>query len=234
MSDTKKALVIGNSDGIGRGLTGRLLREGWAVTGLSRSAVEFDAGDYEHVVCDVTDAAYEEHLVDLWARRGPYDLVVHCVGVGSGLSENGFTRETRTVTTNFTSLAQIVESLLPRMLERGAGHLIGLSSLADDLHIADSPSYSATKAGYSNYLRSLALNLRKTKLAVTNVRFGFVDTKMAKSDVKPRMIPVTRAVDLLMGCVRTRPVQLSYPKSMGLLLRVLRWGQNLRLWTKRQ
>jgi hypothetical protein len=40
--------------------------------------------------------------------------------------------------------------------------------------------------------------LRPRGIAVTTVRFGFVDTKMAKSPVTPFMISVERATDVLM------------------------------------
>ncbi|MCA8955651.1 MAG: hypothetical protein KDC87_06240, partial [Planctomycetes bacterium] len=61
-------------------------------------------------------------------------------------------------------------------------------------------------------------------------RFGFVHTKMAKSDVKPMMIPAEHAARLLMRCVRCRPVQLTYPKAAGALMRGFRWWQNARAW----
>ncbi len=65
---------------------------------------------------------------------------------------------------------------------------------------------------------------------VSNVRFGFVDTKMAKSPVRPLMISVERAVDVLMRCIERRPAQLTVPKRMGVLMRVLRWVTSVRIW----
>jgi NAD(P)-dependent dehydrogenase (short-subunit alcohol dehydrogenase family) len=37
-ADGRRAVIIGNSDGIGYALTRRLLDDGWTVAGLSRSA----------------------------------------------------------------------------------------------------------------------------------------------------------------------------------------------------
>jgi hypothetical protein len=56
-------------------------------------------------------------------------------------------------------------------------------------------------------------------VAVSTVRFGYVDTKMALGPVKPMMITVDRAVEVLLRCVRTRPAVVSYPRRMALLLR---------------
>ena len=47
---------------------------------------------------------------------------------------------------------------------------------------------------------------------MTNVRFGFVDTKMAKGDVKPFMMSVERAVDHILKCMEKKPARYTAPK----------------------
>ena len=69
------------------------------------------------------------------------------------------------------------------MVKRGQGHFIGVSSLANELLSAEAPSYHASKAGFFNYLGVLALALKPKGVHVTNVRFGFVNTKMAKGNI---------------------------------------------------
>ena len=41
-------------------------------------------------------------------------------------------------------------------------------------------------------------------IKVTNVRFGFVDTKMAKGDVKPFMMTVDRAARHVIDCIHRK------------------------------
>jgi NAD(P)-dependent dehydrogenase (short-subunit alcohol dehydrogenase family) len=98
-----------------------------------------------------------------------------------------------------------------RLLE-GGWNVIGVSSLADELLSAEAPSYHASKAGFSNYLGGLALAMKPKGVHVTNVRFGFVDTKMAKGDVKPFMMSVEKAVELLKTCIRKKPVVYTAPR----------------------
>ena len=98
------------------------------------------------------------------------------------------------------------------MVKRGQGHFIGISSMADELLSAEAPSYHASKAGFSNYLGCLALALKPMGIHVTNVRFGFVDTKMAKGDVKPFMMNVDKAVDHLEKCIKKKPACYSAPR----------------------
>ncbi len=52
----------------------------------------------------------------------------------------------------------------------------------------------------------------KTKgVFVTNVRFGFVDTKMAKGKHKPFMMTKAKAVEHLMKCINKKPLEYSAP-----------------------
>ena len=92
--------------------------------------------------------------------------------------------------------------VIPQMARRGQGHFIGISSLADELFSAEAPSYHASKAGFSNYLGGLALALKPKGVYVTNIRFGFVDTKMAKGDIKPFMMGVEKSVDHIESCIK--------------------------------
>ena len=97
------------------------------------------------------------------------------------------------------------------MVGNGKGHFIGLSSVADEILSPEAPSYHASKAGFSNYLEGLALALKSKGVSVSNVRFGFVDTKMAKGDVKPFMMGVDRAEGHLLKCIDKKPIRYTAP-----------------------
>jgi len=65
-----KALVLGNSDGIGLGITTRLLEAGWEVSGISRSKSPIDNTAYRHEVFDVSNPGYPELLSEMMIRLG--------------------------------------------------------------------------------------------------------------------------------------------------------------------
>ncbi len=239
----RNILVIGNSDGIGLGLTRRLLAAGCIVTGVSRREAPLSSMQgkeskrdktgmegYEHAVLDVASPDYRSALEAVERRRGPFDVCVYCAGIGNLFNPRDLSNEAQVFRVNLLGAVETAEILLPGMIGKGAGHFVALSSIADDSRSGDAPSYNASKAGLSTYLSGLALALRPHGVYVTNVRFGFVDTKMAKSPVRPMMISVERAVDVIMGCLEKRPAQLTFPKRMGMLVRVLRWLTSLRIW----
>ena len=72
MLPARRALIVGNSDGIGLALTRRLLADGWTVAGLSRRPSPVQAAGYRHAVADVTAADYRAALQRLQASEAPF------------------------------------------------------------------------------------------------------------------------------------------------------------------
>jgi len=205
-----RAILIGNSDGIGLAATKRLLAAGWDIIGVSRSESPIVDTKYHHRVADVSDRKYSE-LIDELVLEGPLDLCIYFAGVGELLDPLNMSGEARIIDVNLTGMVKTASEVIPGMVKRGKGHFIGISSLADELLSAEAPSYHASKAGFSNYLGGLALAMKPKGVHVTNVRFGFVDTKMAKGKVKPFMMSVEKAVDYLEYCIRKKPVRYTKP-----------------------
>jgi len=216
-----KALLVGNSDGIGLATTKRLLAAGWDIIGVSRSAAPIANKNYQHRVADVSEISYSG-LMDELVKEGPLDLCIYFVGIGELLNPLDMSAEARIIDVNLTGMVRTAAAVIPRMVERGQGHFIGVSSMADELLSVEAPSYNASKAGFSNYLGGLALALKPRGVYVTNVRFGFVDTKMAKGVMKPFMMSVEKAVDHLEACMNKKPARYSAPKIMIPLLKILK------------
>ena len=213
-----KALLVGNSDGIGLATTKRLLAAGWDIIGVSKSPSPISSKNYQHRVADVSDNKYPDLLAEL-LQEGPLDLCIYFVGIGELLDPLDMSAEVKIFEVNLTGMVRTATAVLPGMVEEGRGHFIGVSSMADELLSAEAPSYHASKAGFSNYLGGLALALKPKGVYVTNVRFGFVDTKMAKGDVKPFMMNVEKAVDHLESCIKKKPARFTAPKIMIPLLK---------------
>jgi len=222
----KKILVIGNSDGIGLATTRLLLQQNWMVTGLSRRASSITDPNYQHTVLDVTAAELRTVLTELQAARGPFDSCLYCAGIGEPLVLPDLQPELRTVEVNLLAALVVAEVLLPAMVQARSGHLIVLSSMADIVLMPTAPAYGASKAGLSNYFESLGLRLRRRGVAVTNIRFGYVDTKLAKAKQRPFQVSVDRAAAVVMRALRDRPLRRSYPWTMAWLVAVMHcWQQ---------
>ena len=227
----QKILIIGNSDGIGAAITRALVVRGDLVVGISRSPSPLGPDGPRHVVQDVAAADYPEILRRIIVEEGPFDTCIYCAAIGSELKLPDLSQEAPVIEVNFTAMVHTLATLTPGWLEKGRGHFIGLSSLADDFYNADAPSYTASKAGFSNYLISMALRLKTQGVQVTNIRFGFVDTKLPKASWKPLMMTPDQAANHVIRCLQSKPMQLSVPKLAGLVIQSIHWMQSLRVWT---
>ncbi len=234
MGTTRRILIIGCSDGIGLALAKRLLAGGWRVTGLSRRASPIEHPEYFHVVGDVAEAGFRRRVEELEIERGPFSDCVYCAGIGLGFDASNLDGDVTVFKVNLLAAIEAAAALVPRMVERRQGHFVVLSSMADKLLIPDSPAYAASKAGLSSYFESLGLAVRSSGVSVTNIRFGFVDTKMARSPVKPFLRQVDWAVSVVVRALGRRAIRISRPRRMAVLVSVLRWltDWRLRLFTR--
>ena len=82
------------------------------------------------------------------------------------------------VTDNFTGSAHILLALAPMMESRGAGTVVGVSSVAGDRGRLKNYAYGAAKAGFQTFLAGLRNRLGRSGVHVVTVKPGFVDTAM--------------------------------------------------------
>jgi len=224
----KKALIIGNSDGIGLAITKALLDQDWRVIGISKSRSTITDKNYESFVAQVQQQEYLEILGLIFEKIETIDLCIYCAGIGEILDAVSFKNEEIIFQVNLLGLVRTATIVLPKMVKAGYGHFIGLSSVADDMLSPEAPSYHASKAGFSNYLEGLALALKSKGIHITNVRFGFVDTKMAKGNIKPFIMSVDRAKDHLLKCISKKPIRYTAPKIIIPLIKFRCWMLRLK------
>ena len=217
----QRALFIGNSDGIGLATTKRLLQAGWEIDGVSKSSSSIENENYHHHIADVSTSNYSDLLSKL-VQENPPQLCIYFAGIGEFLNLSDMSKEVKVIEVNFTGMVRTAAIVIPEMVRSQQGHFIGLSSMADELISAEATSYSASKAGFSNYLAGLAKAAKKKGVYVTNIRFGFVDTKMAKADQKPFMMSIEKAVDHIELCMKNKPTRYSAPKMMIPIIKLMK------------
>ena len=225
-SAVKRAIVIGSSDGIGFATAEALLAEGWEVVGVSRGASTLSHARHTHFVCDVTSDDYRRLLREQSAE--PFQAVLYSVGMGEPVTPDDLSRDVRVLDVNLMAAVSTAAIVLPGMIAARQGSLIVLSSLADVLVSSEYPSYNASKAALSSYFDGLGAALQSSGVTVCYVRFGFVDTKMAKARMRPLMVSRQVAAGVVMRALRKRQRRVSFPVRMALLVSVLRFLQSVK------
>ena len=84
------------------------------------------------------------------------------------------------IDTNIKGLLTMTRLVVPGMVERGAGHVINIGSVAGDAAYAGGNVYCATKAAVKTITDGLRIDVAETPIRVTNVKPGLVETNFSR------------------------------------------------------
>jgi short-subunit dehydrogenase len=189
--DSKSAIIIGASSGIGRALAAILSLDGYRIGVVARRTdllAQLRAELTGPCVIKTVDVAQPELAMplvrELIEELGDVELFIVSAGTGFENAALAWEPERDTITVNVLGFAAMVNVAVAHLETRGSGHIVGISSLAALRGIGGAPAYAASKAFVSNYLQGLRYRVKKLKLpiVVTDVQPGFVDTRMAAGD----------------------------------------------------
>jgi NAD(P)-dependent dehydrogenase (short-subunit alcohol dehydrogenase family) len=179
----KVAVVTGGGSGIGRGIVLAMAREGAdlaipdiQVLNAERVADEVKALGRKVVAMktDVTSVADVKAMADrVRDIYGRIDVLVNNAGMAAppGMPFTNNTEEDwdRAFTVNTKSVFITCKAIVPHMIERKAGAIINIASIAGPLAAPTMPAYSVAKGGVITFTRVLA-----KELAVQNVRVNAI------------------------------------------------------------
>ena len=192
MSLAPRAIVTGVSSGIGAAIAQRLLRDGWAVTGISRSV---PPKGVEHVSLDLARAGGEEiraALADVPATALVHAAGVLRVGELGALDINAGAAMWRL---HVEAACLLAEAVVPRMPPGSRIVLIGSRTSAGS---PGKSQYAATKAAMVGLARSWAAELVSRGITVNVVAPGATETPMlqdpARGGLPPKPPPIGRFI----------------------------------------
>jgi len=175
----RRVLLTGASGGIGLATARILHARGATVVATARRAevlagLQDELGDrVEALPADLADRADVAALPD---RAGVVDVLIANAGLpGTGsLTSFDQVEVDRALDVNLRAPLQLARVLLPGMLERGAGHVVFVSSLSGKIASPGSALYSAAKFGLRGAAHALREDLVGTGVGVTVVFPGFI------------------------------------------------------------
>jgi len=239
----KSALVTGASSGMGRLLALRFAREGARVAVVARRADELQrlADDIERgggtalvLPCDVADrgqvfAAAEEAR----ARFGAIDILVNNAGYGHHrrFLEWDLDDMERMLRVNFLGTLYWTKALLPQMVERRAGWIVFMASVAGRLGVPEESAYAATKFAQVGLAEALSIEVEDAGVHVLTVCPGTINTPFFDAEALERMPPVAkrmmiepeRVIDAIMNALARGKHEITVPRfiAMGYFVRLL-------------
>ncbi len=135
------------------------------------------------VTLDVRDRAAVERAIDsLPLEWQAIEVLVNNAGLSRGLDklhEGNIEDWEEMIDTNLKGLLYVSRAVIPGMVQRGAGHIINLGSIAGREAYPGGNVYCATKAAVRALSQGLRMDLLGTPLRVSEVQPGMVETEFS-------------------------------------------------------
>jgi uncharacterized protein len=191
-------VVTGASSGIGTELARELSRRGHHLTLVARRRDRLEELAKELGECDVlpADLSDPDGRTELLGRLRQSGRVIGalCNNAGFGtfgsFAELDQEREAEEVRVNVVALHELTGAVLPGMVDRGAGAVLNVGSIAGSQPLPGNATYAATKAFVNSFSEALHAELKGTGVSVTLLTPGPVRTEFAEvsgsSDIESR------------------------------------------------
>jgi short-subunit dehydrogenase len=197
-------VITGASSGIGAELSRGLARRGFPLLLVARRRERLDelAGEVaeefsvavEVMPLDLSDSKARAKLADR-LRTEPIAGLCNSAGFGTSgvFHELPIDRESDEVTLNALALMELTHAVLPGMVDRGAGAVMNIASIAAFQPLPYMAVYSATKAFVQTFSEAVHEELHGTGVSVTALCPGPVPTEWAEiANAKRFSVPLAQ------------------------------------------
>ena len=188
----KIAFITGATSGIGLACAKKFAQGGYRLVLTARRAdkladikklLEADGVEVLTLVFDVRDAeAATAAVASLPSEWRNIDVLINNAGLALGLEKEyeGDPIDWNTmIDTNIKGLLTMTRLIVPGMVERNAGHVINIGSVAGDAAYANGAVYCATKAAVKTITDGLRIDVAESAVRVTNIKPGLVETNFS-------------------------------------------------------
>ena len=189
--------ITGASSGIGEALAAAFAREGATLVLSSRRATELErvrsglARPSEHF-CLPLDLAqsgsFPAAAAQVVEKFGRVDILVNNGGVSQRAlaAEMPLEVERAMMEVNYFGAVALTKAVLPRMLARGEGHVVVISSVMGYVGVPGRSTYAASKHALHGYFDTLRAEVWRSGVKVTLICPGYVKTKVSENALGAR------------------------------------------------
>ncbi|MBC7247611.1 MAG: SDR family NAD(P)-dependent oxidoreductase [Actinobacteria bacterium] len=191
--DGKLALVTGGASGIGLAIARALAARGTVPLLVDRDPDALQGAlrelraqglQVQGFEVDVTGSAAVKGLREQLRAKGLVpDMLINCAGVTlvAHASATDLEEWNRIIGVNLMGTVNVVETFLPDLLERGAGHIVNIGSIDGLVPMPGLSAYCASKFAVTGMSEVLYYDLKSQGIGVTLVCPGYVNTPMSRA-----------------------------------------------------
>ncbi len=225
--EEKTVWIIGGTSGIGLAIAkdlSSIKNCTVIISGRDISKVE-NIPNVQKVTLDVvSNESFTGAVDDILQKHNKVDIILFCAGTYEPMGLKNFNKQIagKILETNLGSMLNFVANL-PKFY--GKCSTIGIvSSVAGYFGMPNSLFYGASKAGLSNLVESLYIELKPYKIDIKLVNPGFVKTPMTdKNSFKmPFIVSPEKAAEIIVKKLQKRKFEIAFPLPFVLTLKVMR------------
>ena len=188
--ESRTALVTGASSGIGAALATSLARRGVTVGLVARRKDRLEdvledckatAPGSRIWAADLGNLELAERVaLEAWDAFGAVDVLVNNAGIPKRrhVTKLSYDEVEEVMRVNFLSPTRMTLALLPKMLDRGKGTIVNVSSVAGRLGNPRESAYCASKFALCGWSEAMAVDLWDTPLEIRLINPGAIDTEI--------------------------------------------------------
>lgn len=230
----KVIFLTGASSGIGEALALALATRGAIVGLVARRREMLDdladrcraaGGQARSFALDVTDeVAVYDAADEMRSEFGHIDVLIANAGIGGNDDETRSYKPIavkKVIDTNLMGAVNAVHAVVPKMVERGYGQVVAISSLAGFRGLPKSAAYSASKAGMTAFFESVRLDLRHTGVDVTIIQPGFIRTPLTsgRANKMPFLMELDDAIPNFIRAIEKKKKFAAFPWQLATIVR---------------
>jgi len=206
----KRAIIMGATSGMGKGVAMGLLKDGYTIGVAGRRAEELVKIQklYPNKVfikiIDVTKEDAPTLLLQLINDMGGVELYFHSSGYGKQNLNLDLDIERNTVLTNALGFTQMIDTVFNYFKNnKKHGQIAIISSVAGTKGLGVAPSYSATKRYEWIYIEALSqlARIQNIDITFTDIRPGFVATDFITKSDYPMLMQTDYVVNQILRAV---------------------------------
>ena len=187
--DNKKVLITGSSGGIGRSLCNIFIKNNCKLIFTSSSKDKLldltnEYGDnHSYYFLDLSNKeGLLENIKIISEENKDIEILINNAGI---TKDNLFLRMkneqwTDVIDINLNSNFYIIKSILPNMIKKRSGKIIGITSVVASTGNPGQSNYTASKSGMISMYKSIALEVAQRNININLIAPGFVESPMTE------------------------------------------------------
>lgn len=183
MLQNKVILITGAFSGIGKAVSELFMQSKAKIVAVGRNQqnkVPSYAGNYLPVVRNIRTQDDADEIVEYTLEKyGHLDIILHCAGKGLLKPAPELTKADfdRLMADNFYAPVMVTQAALKHFTLQKEGTILFLPGVLGARTMAGGAAYSASKYALVGYAKSLREDLKRTRVKVTTLYFGGVDSE---------------------------------------------------------